>query len=156
MRLANACLLSDLAAMEESGTSPAPVRRRRRPKPTVTNINMFWLGASPVVESAPARHELEVEPDQTLVSTEWLERRSKRLDKYEQELRQRSLELEVREAELDQREAEFEAEAFIRSEALEERERRLSELDQKLGTRETELSSYVARVQGGMLRADAL
>src|SRR5437773_2582440 len=107
MRLASACLLSDVAAMvEESGTSPAPVRRRRRPKPTVTNINMFWLGATPVAESAPARLEPEVEPEQTLVSSEWLERRSKRLDAYEQELRQRALELEVREAELEQREAE--------------------------------------------------
>jgi hypothetical protein len=153
MRLAGVCLLSDVAAMvEESGTSPAPVRRRRRPKPTVTNINMFWLGAQPVPEGAPARHELEVEPEQTLVSSEWVERRSRRLDDYEQELRQRALELEVREAELDQREAEFEAEAFIRSEALEERERRLAELDQRLGSRETELSSFVARVQGGILR----
>ncbi|HEY3105451.1 MAG TPA: hypothetical protein VGJ49_01510 [Gaiellaceae bacterium] len=155
MRLAAVCLLSDVAAMvEESGTSPAaPVRRRRRPKPTVTNINMFWLGATPGAETAPARPEAEVvEPEQTLVSSEWLERRGKRLDAYEQELRQRGLELEIREAELEQREAEFEAEAFIRSEALEERERRLAELDQKLGSRETELSSFVARVQGGILR----
>ena len=114
---------------------------------------MFWLGAQGA-EGAPTQQEhepeREAEPDQTLVSSEWLERRSRRLDEYEQELRRRALELEIREAELEQREAEFEAEAFIRTEALEERERRLKELDQKLGSRETELSSFVARVQGGL------
>jgi hypothetical protein len=145
---------------DESGTPNPPVKRRRRPKPAVTNINIFALGPSGTAEAAPARHEQEIEPqaepEETLVSSQWLERRSKRLDKYEQELRQRGLELEVREAELEQREAEFEAEAFIRSEALEERERRIVDLEQKIGHRETELSSYVARVQSGLLRADAL
>jgi chromosome segregation ATPase len=145
---------------DESGTPTPPVKRRRRPKQAVTNINIFALGPSGT-EAAPVRREDEIEPEQaepeeTLVSSEWLERRSKRLDKYEQELRQRVLELEVREAELEQREAEFEAEAFIRSEALEERERRIVDLEQKIGNRETELSSYVARVQSGLLRADAL
>jgi Skp family chaperone for outer membrane proteins len=102
----------------------------------------------PPIEHAPG--------GETLVSAEWLERRNKRLDEFEQELRRRAHELDVREAELEQLEAEFEAEAFIRSEALEERERRLEELEQRLGRRESELGSYVARVQSGMLRADAL
>jgi Skp family chaperone for outer membrane proteins len=136
------------------------VKRRRRPKQAVTNINIFALGPSGTAEPAPTQRESEAEPhaepEETLVSSQWLERRSKRLDKYEQELRQRALELEVREAELEQREAEFEAEAFIRSEALEERERRILDLEQKIGHRETELGSYVARVQSGLLRADAL
>jgi hypothetical protein len=39
---------------------------------------------------------------------------------------------------------------------LEEREQRLEELDQRLDRRENELGSYVARLQGGFLRADAL
>jgi Skp family chaperone for outer membrane proteins len=141
--------------VEESGNS-SPVRRGRRPKPSVTNINIFALGASGKADAAPKHAEPEREAEETLVSSAWLERRSKRLDAYEQELRQRAAELEMREADLEQREAEFEAEAFIRSEALEERERRLTEQERKLGHRETELSSYVARVQGGLLRADAL
>jgi Skp family chaperone for outer membrane proteins len=136
------------------------VKRRRRSKPAVTNINIFALGTPGAAEAASAWREgdaePQAEPEETLVSSQWLERRSKRLDKYEQELRQRALELEVREAELEQREAEFEAEAFIRSEALEERERRIVDLEQKIGHRESELSSYVARVQGGLRRADAL
>jgi hypothetical protein len=152
-----ACLSSDVAAMgDESGTPSSPVGRRRRPKPGVTNINIFALGSGTAPEAVPEHSEPEVDREDKLVSAEWLERRSKRLDAYEQELRQRAAELEAHELELEQREAEFEAEAFIRSEALEERERRLVELEKKLGHRETELSSYVARVQGGLLRADAL
>ena len=141
---------------DESGNPSSPVRRRRRPKPSVTNINIFALGSGGAAEGGSEHSEPDVGREETLVSSEWLERRSKRLDAYEQELRQRAAELEACEAELEQREAEFEAEAFIRSEALEERERRLVELEKKLGHRETELSSYVARVQGGLLRADAL
>jgi Skp family chaperone for outer membrane proteins len=154
MRVLDACLSSDKAAMEdESGI----VESERPRKPSVTNINIFAL--APVAASHANTAEPVPEPDEsteTLVSPQWLERRNKRLDTLEQELRRRGAELDAREAELEQREAELEAEAFIRSEALEEREQRLTELDQRLGRRENELSSYVARVQGGMLRADAL
>jgi hypothetical protein len=145
---------------DETFPTPQPrVRRRRPPKPNVTNINIFALPPVSAPQTLPA---FEVEPEEreevgtTLVSSEWLERRSKRLDEFEQELRRRSGELDIREAELEQLSAEFEAEAFIRSEALEEREYRLTELEQKLSRRESELGSYVARLQGGMLRADAL
>jgi hypothetical protein len=133
------------------------VKRRRRRGPTRPNvhINIFQnvpSAATPPAEERPEPAESH-DLDETLVSSEWLERRSKRLDGYEQELRQRALELETREAELEQREAEFEAESFIRWEALEERERRLVALEERLGHKETELSSYVARLQGGFLRA---
>lgn len=135
------------------------VKRRRRRGPTRPNvhINIFQnlpAGSSPPAEerSEPAVRETD-ELDEAMVSSEWLERRSKRLDAYEEDLRQRALELETREAELEQREAEFEAESFIRWEALEERERRLVALEERLGHKETELSSYVARLQGGFLRA---
>jgi uncharacterized protein (DUF3084 family) len=123
----------------------------------VTNINIFALApvAAPYASTAQPVLERE-ESTETLVSPQWLERRNKRLDTLEQELRRRGAALDAREAELEQREAEFEAEAFIRSEALEEREQRLADLDQRLGRRENELSSFVARVQSGMLRADAL
>jgi Skp family chaperone for outer membrane proteins len=137
--------------MEEHSTFDAPERR------AVTNINIFAL--APVAAASPNVAVPELgrdEPAETLVSPQWLERRSRKLDTLEQELRRRSSELEAREAELEQREAEFEAEAFIRAEALEEREQRLAELDQKLGRRETELGSYVARLQSGFLRAYAL
>lgn len=133
------------------------VRRRRRRGPTRPNVHINIFQNVPSAESATAEERPEPaesrELDETLVSTEWLERRSKRLDGYEQELRGRALELETREAELEQREAEFEAESFIRWEALEERERRLVALEERLGHKETELSSYVARLQGGFLRA---
>jgi Skp family chaperone for outer membrane proteins len=130
----------------------------RQRRSSVTNINIFALAPMAAAQATPARApEVElVETAETLVSPQWLERRNRKLDTLEQELRRRSAELDAREAELEQREAEFEAEAFIRSEALEEREQRLSELDQKLGRRETELGSYVARLQSGFLRADAL
>jgi Skp family chaperone for outer membrane proteins len=140
--------------MEDSSPVDSSERPERRP---VTNINIFAL--APVATAAPNATvpELDrIDSTETLVSPQWLERRNKKLDTLEQELRRRAAELDVREAELEQREAEFEAEVFIRSEALEERERRLDDLDQRLDRRETELSSYVARVQGGMLRADAL
>jgi hypothetical protein len=141
--------------MSDEPTTPQPrVRRRRRPN--VTNINIFALAPVSAPQTLPAFEDEPEEREETLVSSEWLERRSKRLDAFEQDLRRRSGELDIREAELEQLAAEFEAEAFIRSEALEEREYRLTELEQKLGRRETELGSYVARLQGGMLRADAL
>lgn len=140
--------------MPDESTLETDERPERR---SVTNVNIFAL--APIAASHPSVAVPEPardETSETLVSPQWLERRNKRLDALEQELRRRAGELDAREAELEQREAEFEAEAFIRSEALEERERRLEELDQRLGRRETELSSYVARVQGGLLRADAL
>jgi Skp family chaperone for outer membrane proteins len=137
---------------DESGI----VSERQR-RSSVTNINIFALApvaaAHPNVAVPELGHD---EPAETLVSPQWLERRNRKLDTLEQELRRRSAELDAREAELEQREAELEAEAFIRSEALEEREQRLAELDQKLDRRETELGSYVARLQSGFLRADAL
>jgi Skp family chaperone for outer membrane proteins len=154
MRVLDACLSSDKAAMEDESGIVEPERPRR---PSVTNINIFAL--APVAASHANMAQPVLEPDEsteTLVSPEWLERRNKRLDTLEQELRRRAADLAAREAELEQREAELEAEAFIRSEALEEREQRLTELDQRLGRRENELGSYIARVQGGMLRADAL
>jgi Skp family chaperone for outer membrane proteins len=154
MRLLDACLSSDKAAMEDESGIVESGRPRR---PSVTNINIFALAPVAASHASTAQPVLERDESmETLVSPQWLERRNKRLDMLEQELRRRVAELDAREAELEQREAEFEAEAFIRSEALEERERRLAELDQRLGRRETELGSYVARVQGGMLRADAL
>jgi septal ring factor EnvC (AmiA/AmiB activator) len=155
MRVVNRSLSSDVAAMaDESRALERPERPERR---SVTNINIFAL--APVAASHPHVAVPELEPEETtetLVSPEWLERRSRRLDELEQDLRRRAADLAAREAELEQREAEFEAESFIRSEALEERERRLDDLDRRLGRRETELSSYVARVQGGLRRADAL
>lgn len=134
------------------------VKRRHRRGPTRPNvhINIFQNGPSAggtAGEERPEPPAASGDLEETLVSSEWLERRSKRLDGHEQELRRRALELETREAELEQREAEFEAESFIRWEALEERERRLVALEERLGHKETELSSYVARLQGGFLRA---
>jgi hypothetical protein len=151
----------------QSDEHAVPKRVKRRPQKTsVTNVNIFALspggereGTVEPVVSAPALRPASTptpEPDETFVSSQWLEKRSKRIDTLEQELRDRAIELERREAELEQREAEFEAEHFIRSEALEERERRLGELEDRLGRRESELGSYVARLQGGFLRADAL
>jgi Skp family chaperone for outer membrane proteins len=140
--------------MEDNSFLDAAERSERR---WVTNVNIFALtpiaAAHPNVAVPDADRE---ESGETLVSPQWLERRSRRIDTLEQELRRRAAELDAREAELEQREAEFEAEMFIRSEALEEREQRLTELDQRLGKRENELGSYVARLQSGFLRADAL
>jgi chromosome segregation ATPase len=127
-------------------------------RPSVTTINIFALVPTAAAAPAtPARAEVELaEHSETLVSPQWLERRNRKLDTQEQELRRRGADLDLREAELERREAEFEAEVFIRSEALEEREQRLAELDQRLERREDELGSYVARLQGGFLRASAL
>jgi Skp family chaperone for outer membrane proteins len=154
MRVMDARLSSDKAAMDdESGI----VKSERPRRPSVTNINIFALAPVAAPHASMAEPVLEHDENtETLVSPQWLERRNSRLDTLEQELRRRAADLDAREAELEQREAELEAEAFIRSEALEEREQRLAELDRRLGRREHELSSYVARVQGGMLRADAL
>jgi chromosome segregation ATPase len=138
---------------DESSALERPERPERR---SVTNINIFAL--APMAASSPsaAVPELErTEASETLVSPQWLERRSRRLDALEQDLRRRAADIEAREAALEQREAEFEAESFIRSEALDERERRLDELDERLGRRESELGSYIARVQGGLRRVDA-
>lgn len=139
---------------DESGI----VESERLHRSSVTNINIFALAPVAASQATPVRVP-EVGPaetSETLVSPQWLERRNKKLDLLEQDLRRRAAELDLREAEHEQREAEFEAEAFIRSEALEEREQRLEELDQRLDRRENELGSYVARLQGGFLRADAL
>jgi Skp family chaperone for outer membrane proteins len=139
---------------DESGI----VESERLRRSSVTNINIFALAPVAAPQATPVRapEVVSAETSETLVSPQWLERRNKKLDLLEQELRRRAAELDLREAELEQREAEFEAEAFIRSEALEEREQRLEELDQRLDRRENELGSYVARLQGGFLRADAL
>jgi Skp family chaperone for outer membrane proteins len=154
MRVVDARLSSDKAAMEDESGIVESERPRRS---SVTNINIFALSPEAAPHASTAHPIVERdESTETLVSPQWLERRNRKLDMLDQELRRRAADLDGREAELEQREAEFEAEAFIRSEALEERERRLDDLDQRLERRETELSSYVARVQGGMLRADAV
>ena len=144
------------------------VRRRRRHKSSVTNINIFAMTSSPEVAaqpaapahgpdplpSPPAEHEDEDLFGERLVSSEWLERRAKRLEKQEQELKQRALEIERREAELDEREARFEADMYLREDEVEAREEHLRELEARLGQKESDLGSFVARVQGGLL-ADA-
>jgi hypothetical protein len=141
--------MDDESGIVESG--PLPTRS------SVTNINIFALAPVAAGHTTPARAEIEpTEHSETLVSPQWVERRNRKLDLQDQELRRRAAELDLREAGLEQREAEFEAEVFIRSEALEEREQRLAELDQRLERREDELGSYVARLQGGFLRASAL
>jgi Skp family chaperone for outer membrane proteins len=145
---------SDKRAMDDERGIVESERQRRS---SVTNINIFALAPMAATHPNVAVPDLDrSEPGETLVSPQWLERRSRRLDTLEQDLRRRAAELDAREAELEQREAEFEAEVFIRSEALEEREQRLAELDQRLGRRENELGSFVARLQGGFRRADAL
>jgi hypothetical protein len=160
MRLERGWLSSEIAAMADK---PTPRRRRRRPTRPNVYVNIFGAPvASGSAEHAPAlpaeaaEAAEQREPEEPLVSPEWLERRGKRLTAMEQELRERALELERRESELDEREARFEADAFFRENDLETRERALAEQEQRLGRREHELGSYVARVQGGMLRADAL
>src|SRR6187551_2360528 len=127
------------------------VRRRRRHKSSVTNINIFAMTSSPEVVAQPAlpvpaaapapsvEHEDDDLFGERMVSTEWLERRAKRLEKQEQELKQRALDIERREAELDDREA---------------REEHLRDLEARLGQKESDLGTFVARVQGGLL-ADA-
>ena len=137
------------------------VRRRRRHKTTVTNINVFALGASadhaqPEASPPPARSGADDEDlfGERMVSTEWLERRAKRLEKQEQELKQRALEIERRELELDDRQARFEADMYLREDEIEAREEHLRDLEARLGQKESDLGSFVARVQGGLL-ADA-
>ncbi len=137
-----------------------PAAKRRRRSPTRPNVFVTIIGSStaaptPAAEPVPAPTEEVSGFEAPLVSPEWLERRSKRLDAFEQELRKRALDLDVREAELEEREARFEADVFLREDALELRERVVAEQENRLGSRETDLSSYVARVQGGFLRADA-
>ena len=137
------------------------VKRRRRHKSSVTNINIFALtpgaeDASQLVTAPapPAEHEDEDLFGGRIVSSEWLERRAKRLEKQEQEVKQRTLELERREAELDEREARFEADMYLREDEIEVREHHLRDLEARLGQKESDLGSFVARVQGGLL-ADA-
>jgi hypothetical protein len=137
-----------------------PAAKRRRRGPTRPNVYVTIIGAptvapSPAAEPVPAEKEELSGFEAPLVSPEWLERRSKRLDTFEQELRKRALDLDVREAELEERLARFEADVFLREDALELRERAVEEQEDRLGSRETDLSSYVARLQGGFLRADA-
>jgi hypothetical protein len=129
----------------------------------VTNINIFALAptpeGAPVVASSAsvAPVDLLEEDDlfgEQVVSSDWLERRSKRIDKQEEEVKLRALEVERREAELDEREARFEADMYLREDEIEVRERRLTELEERLGQKETDLGTFVARVQGGLL-ADA-
>jgi DNA repair exonuclease SbcCD ATPase subunit len=139
------------------------VKRRRRHKSSVTNINIFALqpgaeGAIPEthaaadVQQAPA--EVEEDLFGSVVSSDWLERRAKRLEKQEEAIKERTLELERREAELEEREARFEADMYLREDELEVRERELAELEARLGQKESDLGTFVARVQGGLL-ADA-
>jgi len=144
------------------------VKRRRRHKSSVTNINIFAMTSSPEVATEPAvpapvpalppvppaEHEDEDLFGERLVSSEWLERRAKRLEKQEQELKQRALDIERREAELDEREARFEADMYLREDEVEAREGHLRELEARLGQKESDLGTFVARVQGGLL-ADA-
>jgi hypothetical protein len=144
------------------------VRRRRRHKTSVTNINVFALstGVEPTYEpTAPAARAVpgpagpaSLEDDdlfgERLVSPEWLERRAKRLEKQEQELKQRAFDIERREAELEEREARFEADMYLREDEIEAREEDLRQLEARLGQKESDLGSFVARVQGGLL-ADA-
>ena len=144
-----------------------PAAKRRRRSPTRPNVYVTIIGAdlpaaaqaaAPVpaqaAAPAPAQAEARQAADEPLVSPEWLERRSNRLDAFEQELRRRALDLDVREAELEEKEARFEADVFLREDALESRERAVAEAEDRLGRKETDLGSYVARVQGGFLRAD--
>ena len=141
----------------------ARVRRRRRHKSSVTNINIFTLapgaeGTRPETEAPRPAQAPDVQEDdlfgERVVSSDWLERRSKRLEKQEQDLRQRALEIERREAELDEREARFEADMYLREDEIEVRERHLADLEARLGQKESDLGTFVARVQGGLL-ADA-
>jgi hypothetical protein len=149
--------LSDLAAMAAENELRKPrAKRRRRPTRPNIHVTIFQnlvpapeVVPEPRVELEPARHDLFDEP---LVSTEWIERRSRRLDEFEQELRQRAAELDRRELELEEKEARLEADVYLREDALEDRERKLSDLERRLGKREDEIGSYVARLQGGFLR----
>jgi len=142
------------------------VRRRRRHTSSVTNINIFAMSSSPEATAQPgvappaptaappAEGDDEDLFGERLVSSEWLERRAKRLEKQEQELKQRTLEIERREAEIDDREARFEADMYLREDEIEAREQHLRDLEARLGQKESDLGTFVARVQGGLL-ADA-
>jgi hypothetical protein len=146
------------------------VRRRRRHKTSVTNINVFAVstGAEPAGPETSAQPVLAAVPEparstgfededlfgERLVSPEWLERRAKRLEQQEQELRERAFDIERREAELEEREARFEADMYLREDEIEAREEHLRQLEARLGQKESDLGSFVARVQGGLL-ADA-
>lgn len=146
------------------------VRRRRRHKTSVTNINVFAVstGAEPAGPETSAQPVLAAAPEparstgfededlfgERLVSPEWLERRAKRLETQEQELRERAFDIERREAELEEREARFEADMYLREDEIEAREEHLRQLEARLGQKESDLGSFVARVQGGLL-ADA-
>src|ERR687895_255227 len=147
-----------MSQQEPKPRRPAAKRRRRSPTRPNVYVTIIGAGLPAFAEAAapvPAQAEVRQDADERLVSSEWLERRSNRLDAFEQELRKRALDLDVREAELEEREARFEADVFLREDALELRERVVAEQEDRLGSRETDLSSYVARVQGGFLRADA-
>src|SRR5262245_14344119 len=133
------------------------VRRRRRHKTTVTNINVFALGASaehaqPEASPPPVASGADDEDlfGERMVSTEWLERRAKRLEAQEQDLKQRALDIERREMELDEREARFEADMYLREDEAAAREEHLRDLEVRLGQKESDLGSFVARVQGGL------
>jgi hypothetical protein len=132
------------------------VKRRRRPTRPNVHINIFQNLLPPPKAVPEPKAELELPHDdlfdEPLVSTEWIQRRSRRLDAFEQELRERAAELDRREAELEEKEARLEADVYLREDELEARERRLSDLEQRLGRREDEIGSYVARLQGGFLR----
>jgi hypothetical protein len=139
----------------------ARVKRRRRHRSSVTNINIFALAPGtedPSQPGQPPAPSATREDDdlfgERMVSSEWLDRRAKRLEKQEQEVKQRALELERREAELDEREARFEADMYLREDEIESRERYLRDLEARLGQKESDLGTFVARVQGGLL-ADA-
>lgn len=145
---------------EESRHHSTRVRRRRRHKTSVTNINVFALASGPDEATqtpsaipAPDREDEELFGER-MVSSEWLERRAKRLEKQEQDLRLRAVELEQRELELEEREARFEADMYLREDEIESRERQLADLEARLGQKESDLGTFVARVQGGLL-ADA-
>jgi hypothetical protein len=81
---------------EDFRHSSKRVRRRRRHKTTVTNINVFALGgpadpARPEAGLPPALAAAEEEDffGERLVSPEWLERRAKQLEKQERQLETR-------------------------------------------------------------------
>ena len=168
MRPISCRLLSVSGMAEDFKHHSTRVRRRRRHKSSVTNINIFALtpgseSVAPGAVPAPPAPPVPVPPAQAedddlfgerLVSSEWLERRATRLEKQEQELKQRTLEIERREAELDERESRFEADMYLREDEIEAREEHLRDLEARLGQKESDLGSFVARVQGGLL-ADA-
>jgi septin family protein len=142
--------------MAEKDPRASRVTRRRRPTRPNIHINIFQnlvpppeVVPEPTTLAEPARDDLFDEP---LVSAEWIERRSRRLDAFEQELRQRAAEIDRREEELEEKEARLEADVYLREDELEARERKLSDLERRLGQREDEIGSYVARLQGGFGR----